>query len=281
MHDPFAPTRRAFLNQLGVGALGLSGFLNSATAAPHFTPRAKRLIFLFMAGGPSHLDMLDPKPGLEKHAGKRPGSADLRTERITGGLLPSPFRFRPGGKSGLPVSDLLPNLRECADDLCVLRSVYVTNPNHSPAANFLGSGRIDAVHPGIGAWVSYGLGSVNANLPGFVALGNGFGDFGFTRNGYLPGQHQATKVSTRDTDALSGGEWQRVRNFLRHFVEAPNQRLHAAQVAAAAREEGYDPRGTGGFYTGQKPALRSEGPYRVLTAAGHDLYQQAVEWTEE
>jgi hypothetical protein len=153
-----------------------------------------------MAGGPSHLDTFDPKPALAEHAGKRPGSADLRTERITGGILPSPFRFRPGGKSGLPVSDLLPNLRDCADELCVVRSVHAINPNHSPAANFLATGRIDAVHPGIGAWVSYGLGSENGDLPGFVSLGGGFGQTGFERSGYLPGQFQATRVVAAETD---------------------------------------------------------------------------------
>ena len=144
--DPFAPTRRSFLRELGgsVGLLGLASYLRAVEPAPmprvvpsgaippHFKARAKHVIFLFMAGGPSHLDTFDPKPALEKHAGKRPGSADLRTERVTGGLLPSPFKFKSGGKSGLPVSDLLPNIRDCADELCVLRAVHATNPN--PAA---------------------------------------------------------------------------------------------------------------------------------------------------
>jgi uncharacterized protein (DUF1501 family) len=208
--DPFAPTRRTFLRELGgsIGLLGLASYLQAtdapAPAAPalgksHFKPRAKRVIFLFMAGGPSHLDMFDPKPALAKYAGKRPDAATLRTERVTGGILPSAFTFRPGGKSGLPVSDLLPNLRECADELCVLRGVHAINPTHSPAANFMATGRIDAVHPGIGAWVSYGLGSEHAELPGFISLGNGFGQAGFERSGYLPGQFQATRVSARET----------------------------------------------------------------------------------
>ncbi|OWK42964.1 DUF1501 domain-containing protein [Fimbriiglobus ruber] len=209
--DPFGPTRRSFLRELGgsVGLLGLASYLKAADAPavppatpgkPHFKPRARRVIFLFMAGGPSHLDTFDPKPVLASHAGKRPGSADLRTERITGGLLPSPFKFQPGGKSGLMVSDLLPNIRECADELCVLRAVHAINPNHSPAANFLATGRIDAVHPGVGAWVSYGLGSENADLPGFVSLGGGFGQTGFERSGYLPGQFQATRVTAAESD---------------------------------------------------------------------------------
>ena len=207
--DSFGPTRRSFLRELGgsVGLLGLASYLHATDAPataqsgkPHFKPRAKRVIFLFMAGGPSHLDMFDPKPALARHAGERPEATDLRTERVTGGVLPSAFRFRPGGESGLPVSDLLPNIRQCADELCVLRAVHAINPNHSPAANFLASGRIDAVHPGIGAWVSYGLGSENEDLPGFVSLGGGFGQVGFERSGYLPGQFQATRVAAAEAD---------------------------------------------------------------------------------
>ena len=205
--DAFAPSRRAFLSQVGagVGGLGLAGYLAQTAAAeqtraPHFAPRAKRVIFLFMAGGPSHLDLFDPKPMLAKYAGQRPPAADLRTERVTGGLMPSPFAFKPGGKSGIPVSDLLPRLREKVDDLCVIRSMVASNPNHSPAASFLATGRIDSAHPGVGAWVNYGLGSVSQDLPGFVSLGTGFGQTAFERSAYLPGEFQATRVSSRSTD---------------------------------------------------------------------------------
>ena len=249
--DPFAPTRRSFLRELGgsVGLLGLASYLQAAESPasqpaalgkPHFTPRIKQVIFLFMAGGPSHLDTFDPKPALARHAGQRPGSADLRTERMTGGLLPSPFSFRPGGKSGLMVSDLLPNLRECADELCVLRSVHAVNPNHSPAANYLATGRIDAVHPGIGAWVSYGLGSANANLPGFVSIGGGFGQTGFERSGYLPGQYQATRVAATETDP------EKMIRHLRNPALAPSdqkRQLDALQSfnRAHAAANGNDP----------------------------------------
>jgi hypothetical protein len=181
---------------MGFGALALTDLLHSTAAAdtpaPLFAPRAKRVIFMFMSGGPSHVDMLDPKPAIEKYQGQRPGSVDLRTERKTGGLLPSPHAFKPGGKSDVVMSDLLPRLRTCADDLCVLRSVYGSNPNHGPAINFMLSGRIDQIHPAVGAWVSYGLGTENQNLPGFVALGNTFVPVG--RSGYLPGEHQGTPI---------------------------------------------------------------------------------------
>ena len=144
-----------------------------------------------MAGGPSHLDMLDPKPAIARNAGKRPGGVDLRTERVTGGLLPSPFEFQKCGGSGIDVSELLPHLKGCVDDLCVLRAVHGSNPNHGPATNFLISGRTDQVHPSLGAWVSYGLGTENRDLPGFVSLGN---SFSAARNGYLPGEHQGTPI---------------------------------------------------------------------------------------
>ncbi|MCC2669815.1 MAG: hypothetical protein K0Q72_2286 [Armatimonadetes bacterium] len=191
-------SRRQLLQSVGMGfgALALTDLLHSTAAAdtpaPLFAPRAKRVIFMFMSGGPSHVDMLDPKPAIEKYQGQRPGSVDLRTERKTGGLLPSPHAFKPGGKSDVVMSDLLPRLRTCADDLCVLRSVYGSNPNHGPAINFMLSGRIDQIHPAVGAWVSYGLGTENQNLPGFVALGNTFVPVG--RSGYLPGEHQGTPI---------------------------------------------------------------------------------------
>ena len=100
---------------------------------PHFAPKAKHLIFLFMTGGPSHMDLLDPKPALKAYAGQRPDSVDLRTERMTGGLLPSPFEFRRHGQSGIEVSELLPNLGGIVDDLCIIRSMYTFNPTHTPA----------------------------------------------------------------------------------------------------------------------------------------------------
>ncbi len=243
--DPLAPQRRAFLSQLGVGvgALGLSGFLSHAAAAEsaprtHFPAKAKRVIFLFMAGGPSHLDLFDPKPILSKYAGQRPPAADLRTERVTGGLMPSPFAFKPGGKSGLMVSDLLPKLREQADQLCVIRSMYASNPNHSPAANFLASGRIDASHPGVGAWVNYGLGSESQDLPGFVSLGGGFGQAGFERSGYRPGEFQATRVSTRSSDP------ERMIRYLRNpelDKTRQRQQLDALQALNKSHAAAHDP----------------------------------------
>jgi hypothetical protein len=196
-------TRRAFLSSLGrgVGTLGVASYLattdifGSPALRPHYSARAKRVIFFFMSGGPSQLDTFDPKPMVKQFESQRPDEVLLQTERTTGGLYPSPFKFRPGGKSGLPVSDLLPRIRECADDLCVIRSMHTFSPNHQPAINFMASGRIDASHPTLGAWVSYGLGTENQDLPGFVALGNV--DSRLIRNGYLPGEHQGTPIDVQ------------------------------------------------------------------------------------
>ena len=199
MNHPIDLSRRGFLQSMmaGVGGLGLSSFLHAEglLAAdlnqPHFAPKAKRVIYLFMGGGPSHLDMLDPKPMIQQYAGQRPDGVALRTERVTGGLLASPFGFEKCGASGVEVSELMPHLKGQVDNLCILRGVHGSNPNHGPATNFMMSGRIDQIHPVMGSWVSYGLGSVNQDLPGFVSLGN---YFNVARNGYLPGEHQGTPI---------------------------------------------------------------------------------------
>lgn len=173
--------RRTMLHQLGggLGWLGAAAALSRQAAGasgghsahgPHFEPRAKRVIHLFMNGGPFQADLFDPKPALRKYAGQRPESADLATERPTGGLLPSPFRFRPCGQSGVPVSELLPELSRHIDDICVLRSLHADNPNHGPALLQMNNGTILPTRPSMGAWFLYGLGSENESLPGYVVL---------------------------------------------------------------------------------------------------------------
>jgi hypothetical protein len=160
-------------------------------------PRAKHHIVLFMPGGPSQMDLFDPKPALAKYAGQRPEAANLRTERTTGGLLPSPFAFKKHGRAGIEVSELLPRLAELADDLCVVRSMYTFNPTHGPARSLMSSGNIAATRPSMGAWLDYGLGSENQNLPGFVVLGGGGSD---GRSGFLPSKHQGLGLDSRQTE---------------------------------------------------------------------------------
>ncbi len=110
--------------------------------------------------------MFDPKPALNKFAGQRPKAVELRTENQTGGLMPVPFKYRRCGKSGVEVSELLPRLGGCIDDICVVRSLHTDNPNHGPALFLMNNGTISPTRPSMGAWLSYGLGTENANLPG-------------------------------------------------------------------------------------------------------------------
>ena len=200
-------SRREWIGSLtgGLGALGLAGMLSedelraapaaigSAPKFPNFPAKARHNIVLFMVGGPSQLDMFDYKPSLLKYQGQRPSSVDLRTERTTGGLLPSPFEFKQYGRGGVHVSSLLPNLASTIDDICVIKSMYTFNPTHTPARSLFHTGNIAATRPSMGAWISYGLGSENKNLPGFVVLGPGQNTAGgFARAGFLPSQHQGT-----------------------------------------------------------------------------------------
>jgi hypothetical protein len=193
----------------GLGALGLASLqapsalaLDTASQAPHFRPRARRVIHLFMNGGPFGPDLLDPKPAINQFAGQRPTAVQLRTENATGGLMPVPFKFAKSGKSGVEVSELLPHLGRCIDDVCVIRSTHTDNPNHGPALFLMNNGSITPTRPSLGAWLSYGLGRENENLPGFVVLCPGKPVRGaeLWSSAFLPGEHQGTYVNHTDLD---------------------------------------------------------------------------------
>jgi hypothetical protein len=155
-----------------------------------------------MNGGPFQCDLFDPKPALNKFAGQKPPGADLRTERPTGALMGVPFKFSQHGQSGLPISELLPNLSRHADELCVIRSMHTDNPNHGPALFLMNNGSIVPTRPTLGAWLSYGLGSENQNLPNFVVFCPGrpvrFSEL--WSNGFLPGEHQGTYINHSNLD---------------------------------------------------------------------------------
>jgi hypothetical protein len=155
-----------------------------------------------MNGGPFQADLFDPKPALNKFSGQRPKAVELRTENQTGGLMPVPFGFRRWGRSGLEVSELLPRFGQRIDDVCVLRSLYTDNPNHGPALFMMNNGTITPTRPSMGAWLSYGLGSENANLPGYVVLCPGrpvrFAEL--WSSGFLPSEHQGTYINHLDLD---------------------------------------------------------------------------------
>ena len=192
--------RRTALARMGagMGTLGLFNSLQAATGmAPHFAPRAKRVIHLFMNGGPFGPDFLDPKPALKEFEGQRPAGTELRTERPTGGLLDAPFKYARHGQSGLEVSELLPHTAKFADDLCVLRSVHTNNPNHGPALLLMNNGTMTPKVPSMGAWMSYGLGTENANLPAYIVLCPGRPvRFSILWNSaFLPSQHQGVYIN--------------------------------------------------------------------------------------
>ena len=168
-------------------------------AATHIPARAKRVIFLMMNGAPSHVDTFDPKPALLKHAGETPSGKFMRKNKAAG-YMPSPFRFRPHGESGVVMSELLPNLGRVADELCVIRSMHTDEPNHEPGLLMMQSGHRQPVRPSLGSWASYGLGTENQNLPAYVALSPGRPVVGpqLWSNAFLPAEHQGTAVDTND-----------------------------------------------------------------------------------
>ncbi|HBU58692.1 MAG TPA: DUF1501 domain-containing protein, partial [Verrucomicrobiales bacterium] len=193
---------------MGMGALGLSSLLGGASLnplnpkAPHFRPRAKRIIHLFMNGGPSHVDTFDPKPMLQKHAGKMLPMPNLPTERKTGAAFGSPYSFSKYGQSGLPVSEIFPHTARHMDDICVLRSMRADVPNHEPSLMLMNCGESIQVRPSMGSWLTYGLGTENQNLPGFIAMCPGY-PIQESQNwqcGFLPGSYQGTYIDTRKKD---------------------------------------------------------------------------------
>jgi hypothetical protein len=172
-----------------------------ACRPPHFEGKAQRVIHLFMNGGPSHIDTFDPKPALEKYHGQ-PLPATQRTERKTGAAFRSPFRFARHGQSGLEISELFPHVARHADRLCVVRSMHADVPNHEPSFMLMNCGDGRQARPSLGSWVTYGLGAVNQNLPGFIAMCPGgqptMGSQNW-RSAFLPGAFQGTYLDTKES----------------------------------------------------------------------------------
>jgi hypothetical protein len=182
-------SRRYFLHEsaMGLGAMALGSVLSRDQLAfgvespstqlkrPHFAPKAKRVIFLFMGGGPSQLDLFDPKPALAKYAGQPVPDevlrgADLPFIERDAALMASPFKFARHGQSGAVLSELLPHLSKVVDDVALVRSVRTDAFNHAPAQLFLSTGHLQLGRPSMGAWVHYGLGSEANDLPAYVVL---------------------------------------------------------------------------------------------------------------
>src|SRR5688500_11698569 len=171
-----------------------------ATGGLHHPARAKHVIFLFMNGGLSQVDSFDPKPALDKYHGQPLPGGVIATERKTGALMRSPFSFKKYGKSGIEFSELFPHVGECADDICFVRSVYTDIPNHEPSMLMMNTGHSQVGRPSLGSWLTYGLGSDNRNLPGYVVL---CPDVPTTvgpplwNSAFLPAVHQGTFIADK------------------------------------------------------------------------------------
>lgn len=252
-------SRRRFLHRsgLGIGSLALAEILGrenaDAAGGTHFPGRAKSVIHVFLNGGMSQVDTFDPKPELTRRGGEMLPYDNLQTERRTGVALPSPFEFQNHGRSGIPVSDLFPHLSRCVDHMAVIRSMHAELPSHEMSLMLLNSGDQRLVRPSLGAWLNWGMGSENRNLPGFVVLCPGGLPVGGTNNwrsAFLPGVFQGTLVDTSQADPqkliahlrnerLDGAEQARQFDLLRalnsrHLDERPGE------VALEARIESFE-----------------------------------------
>ncbi|WP_162661224.1 DUF1501 domain-containing protein [Tuwongella immobilis] len=209
-----SPTRRDVLQSIGAGfgMVGLagvlgtaatpgSGFAGAANSSPlavkpgHLPAKAKRVIFLFMNGGPSHVDTFDPKPMLTKYDGSAPPDSEAGRKKMK--LMKSPFTFKKYGKAGIEVSDLFPNIARQIDDICVIRSMVTDSPAHERALLFMNSGNMQPIRPSMGSWLTYGLGTENQNLPGFMVLCPGKPVVGpqLWGNSFLPAVFQGTHIN--------------------------------------------------------------------------------------
>ncbi len=210
-------TRRELLARsgMGLGLLGLAGVLSAdgalaaeaaagalAPKPPQFAGKAQRVVHLFMNGGPSQVDTFDPKPALDKHHGQ-PLPTTLRTERKTGAAMRSPFKFARYGQSGIEVSELFAKTAQHIDDMCIIRSLTAEVPNHEPSLMLMNCGDGRLPRPSFGSWVTYGLGTENQNLPGFIAMCPGGYPIVATQNwrsAFLPGAYQGTYIDTKHTE---------------------------------------------------------------------------------
>jgi hypothetical protein len=230
----------------GLGMLGLTGLLADsgwlsgaepastplARRSPHFPAKAKHVIHVYLNGGPSQVDTFDPKPLLAKYEGQKLPTGNLTTERQTGTALASPFKFQKHGQSGIEVSEIFQKTAAHIDDICVIRSMHANTPNHEQSMRLMNCGDERLSRPSMGAWITYGMGTENANLPGFVVLCPGLpvADVSNWRSAFLPGIYQGTHIDTRKT---------KVNELLDHISNAaitnPDQRRQLDVLASLNR----------------------------------------------
>ncbi|MDF9800282.1 hypothetical protein OKW21_005545 [Catalinimonas alkaloidigena] len=257
--------RRHFLSKtsLGLGAAALSSLLGPSTAwanapdkgimgKPHFAPKAKRIIYLFMSGGPSQLDMFDYKPKLQEMNGKDLPESVRQGQRLTGmtanqqslPLAGAQFAFERYGKSGMWVSELVPHTAKVVDELCFIKSMHTEAINHDPAVTFFQTGSQQPGRPSMGAWLSYGLGSDNENLPGFIVMLSRNRDGGqplYSRlwgSGFLPSLHQGVQFRSgkdpvlylNNPPGISGTDRRRVLDYLQKIYQEQYSRIQDPEI---------------------------------------------------
>ena len=260
-------TRREMLHHAGtgMGMLGLAALLGDesvahaadaanplAPKAPHFPAKAKRVIHIYLNGGPAQMDTFDPKPLLKKYEGKKLPQGNLTTERPTGAALPSPFTFKKYGASGIEVSEIFAKTAAHVDEMCFVRSMHANTPNHEQSMRLMNCGDERLSRPSLGAWVTYGLGSENANLPGFVVLCPGLpvADVSNWRAAFLPGVYQGTHIDTRKTKvedlldhvrnvAVTAGDQRRQLDLLAE-LNRRHQQPRAEDAALEARIQSFE-----------------------------------------
>jgi hypothetical protein len=229
----------------GLGLLGLAALFGDAGETtppdprqplaprpPHFPARAKHVIHIYLNGGPSQVDTFDPKPLLLRYAGQKLPAGNLTTERPTGNAMPSPFRFRRHGQSGIEVSELFEKTAAHIDDICLIRSMFANTPNHEQSMRLMNCGDERLSRPSLGAWLNYGMGTENRNLPGFIAMCPGFpvADTSNWRSAFLPGIYQGTHIDTRRT-----GAEQLLENIRNPLVTRADQRRQLDLLAELNR----------------------------------------------
>jgi hypothetical protein len=223
-------TRRDMLKFAGngFGMLGLAGVLAGAETGgplapkpPHFPAKAKNVIFLFLNGGISQVDTFDPKPMLTKHDGEPMPGPKIKTDRASGNLMRSPFTFKQYGQSGIEVSEIFPKIAAMIDDFCVIRSTYTDIGNHPAGLLMMNCGHTQLGRPSMGSWLTYGLGTENRNLPGFVVLCPGYPTHGaeLWSSAFLPTVYQGTHIPNYEKDPLK-----MVQNIRNKDLSAAQQR---------------------------------------------------------
>jgi hypothetical protein len=292
---------------MGMGALGLAGLLQAETESKrpgiHFPPKAEHVIHIFLNGGMSQVDTFDPKPELTKRGGQMLPFDNLQTERKTGVALPSPFEFSQHGESGIPISDLFPSVAKCADDLAVIRSMHVELPSHEMSLMLMNTGDMRLVRPSVGSWLTWGMGSENQNLPGFVALCPGglpVGGAGNWRSAFLPGAYQGTHIDTSNSDPsklianlknsrLSTAEQREQFELLKqlnakHLETRPGEPAMEARIRSFELAYRMQLEATDAFDTTQEPEhivkLYGEGPQNRQLLMARRLVERGVRFVQ-